>query len=144
MNEKELKEIAEQIRVIKDAPTLTMEGRDALKRIANELDPPRPKPVFVWFKPVHDPHGNWRPGIMRLNGIIQGYKTSYPPEMVHAWERASTHGPDEVVVKIPPVSEWPEQAGQILAMYCTVTSARIAPLTQIITRAEVMEAEHGE
>jgi len=141
---KRLREIADEIA----AARINGFG-NRLIDLANELDPTRPLTgTVVWWK-RHD-YTKWNLGYVadRQYGVVPlndeiGFDDYYLPWADVEWKPARILADDEVAVKIPPVSEWPDNAGQVLAMYATVTSARVAPLRQIITRdeAERMERE---
>jgi hypothetical protein len=56
------KEISERLREIADARAYTMETRQAVRELADELDPPRPEPgTVVWWR-FDDT--DWEPGIV--------------------------------------------------------------------------------
>jgi len=137
MTTDEKRKIAERLRLI---DTGTDTGYVAINKLADELDPPRPEPgtVVLYALPKSD---DWCAGWWTGKSVFDFASQLHLDPSNLRIKPARILADDEVAVKVPPVSEWPENAGQVLAMYATVTSARVAPLTQIITRAE---AEHME
>ena len=111
------KKVADKIREIANAPTLSIEGRRELTRLANELDPPRPEPgTVVWWRgSVVD---TWHLGCAVVYGIV-------PADNINAcwnwdcrgleWKPARIAGPMQETATIPPLDQWPEDSE-----YCEV------------------------
>ena len=138
------KEIAERLREIATARAFTMENRQAVEDIADTLDPPRPEPgTVVWWNYDRAKHDlEWKIGIVTDDGLLIVAADGDKHFLHHTITKpARILAPDEVAVKVPPVSEWPEWAQDIEWRYggevgCTLHRP-------IITRdeAERMEAK---
>ena len=105
-------------------------------------DRPRPKPgTVVWFRTPS--LVEWRIGEAQLNGVFE--PGTY---LLKRWERiewkiARILADDEVAVKVPPVSEWPEDAWVIEAAY-TIKGGDARFFAEIITRTEAEAREVGD
>jgi len=133
------KEIAERLRKI-----MNMYSVDKLQQLANELDPPRPEPgTVVWWRYPDD--GEWFPGVAKPDGVED--HSDYPDWDEIEWKPARILAPDEVAVKVPPVSEWPNEAFRIDSEpYYRMqgwSKKTIGQYVTLITRAEAesMEAD---
>ena len=108
------REIADRIRA-----TLTVHSDLDLWRLADELDPPRPKPgTVVWWRWTNRKcERGWSIGQVADNGRgvcidIYSFKVSAEWRYIE-WKPARIAGPMQEIVDIPPVSEWPDDVGSI-------------------------------
>ena len=89
--------------------TLDAEG---LRERAGEKDPPRPEPdTWVWWRYLGEEQ--WFPGVVKIDGVED--HDNYPDWDEIEWKPARILAPDEVAVKVPPVSEWPIWAEAIMS-----------------------------
>jgi hypothetical protein len=137
------KEIAERLRgEIRHAEKMTGATLGSMWAVADELDPPRPRPgMAVWWRKGDD--DQWRLGFANPSGIYR-YSTMhsmmFEPFDDIEYKPARILADDEVAVKVPPVSEWPQYAKELFAMYDDDDGV---PFT-IITRAEAEAREVGD
>jgi hypothetical protein len=138
------KEIAEKLRHVADYNLSYAHLRD----LANELDPPRPEPgTVVWYKFTREPEWSlkerWRLGIVTVEGdalwtvthdLVLLCDVEYKPARILA--------DDEVAVKVPPVSEWPQGANAIVWEY-NFPHRPSDRSGMVITRAEAEAREAG-
>ncbi len=139
------KDIAERLRKLPTSlgsPPLT----EAIERLANELDPPKPEPgTFVWWR-VHYGH-NWHPGIVCPNDTgelcIQGAIGLEEMSGV-SWKPARILAPDEMTVKIPPVKKWPISAAAIYTHFVDDTKRNVGEIGCVITHAGAERTEASQ
>lgn len=93
-------------------------GEEIIK-LRDELDPPRPEPgTVVWWAYANDTW-RWFLGYTRTDGILSlndpdSVRDEYVLEWDDVmWKPAYIIAPDEVAVKVPPVSECPDGAIRI-------------------------------
>ena len=136
------KEIAERLRDLIDGTSNGIVLSESIQCIADDLDPPLPEPgTVVWWRDAEG-LGEWSLGQINNNRKVEFFGACKELDLEAIQIKpARIAGPMQEIINIPPVSEWPGNAGQILAMYCTVTSARVAPLIQVITRDEAARRE---
>ena len=134
------KERAERLRKVATAPTLTIEGRQALVEVADELDPPRPEPgTVVWWT---DDEGLGDPVLGQIDayGHIELFGTT---DTVIArdvkWWPACIAGPMQEIVGIPPVKDWPEDSETLITLF--EGEKRAHRHRDVITRAEAARRE---
>ncbi len=114
------KEIAERLRGIAEREGVpyrqTIRGLNAIE-LANELDPPKPERGSVVWWSCWD--GPWTIGLMHMDGsdIIVRDDGSHVNIDEVKWKPARICAPDEVPVKILPVSEWPQDASELALVF---------------------------
>lgn len=125
------KEIAGRLREIADARTYTMHTRQAVRNLADTLDPPRPKfDEMVWCRWVDgNPYKEWWLGLVGNDGVYS-FGDDRPAEWDDIeWKPARILGPGQVAVNVPPVREW---------------DAERITVRRTITRAEAELMEAGD
>jgi hypothetical protein len=138
------KEIAERLRAIADKPLMIHDPRAELSSLANELDPPRPEPgTVVWWQVRCD-----EPLALGFVGyderVYAKDGTSYPIYSLIVIKPARILAPDEVAIKVPPVSEWPETSDCLEACFYSWPKNGLKTGLTIITRAEAERMEATE
>ncbi len=136
------KEIAERLRAITDRVEKLL-GAGGLvteiKQITDELDPPIPEPgTVVWWRYTHNRSPGWYLGECEELGVYH-FGSDYLVQWAEIeWKPAFIRASDEVVVKVPPIDEWPERIHALCWQWQSQPAENI-----IITRdeAELMEAE---
>ena len=140
------KEIAERLRKLIDGTSNGIVLSEAIQKLADELDPPRPEPgTVVWWR--SKTMREWKIAkVCRINlaekqllGIRNMNATFISLEDIE-WKPARILAPDEVAVKIPPVSEWPEKCDAITWVYREPDGA-LCHYDPIITREEAERRE---
>jgi len=127
----------------KDIAEIIRRGQDdELKSLAEVLDPPRPEPgTVVWWRydaPLATK--DWSLGKAYENGVfifgddspVRGEHIEYKPARILA--------PDEVAVKVPPVSSWNEYEAEHINVWAQFPNGN-DELLRTITRAEAERME---
>jgi hypothetical protein len=134
------KEIAQRLR--KDVS----DHYDAV-RLADELDPPRPKPKPrdpVWWRDIEGLTA-WQLGMVVCGTHIlttDGERSQWLGVNEVQWKPARMLADDEVAVKAPPVEDWTPNATAI-GLYMSYGDSGAVKLRDIITRAEAEAREAG-
>jgi hypothetical protein len=135
------KEIAKRLRYIAENGLTD----SFLFTIANELDPPNPEPwTVVWIRWRREAYAEWKLAqVNEVSGVdLFGTIGEFPLEELE-WKPARILADDEVAVKVPPVSEWPEDAWVIEAAY-TIKGGGARFFAEIIHRTEAEAREVGD
>jgi hypothetical protein len=126
---------------LRELPSCSASGELVYKKhilaLADELDPLYPEPGTVVVRDgvyglMFDKDGLVY-CVEEGSGAVSGY--------IHGWKPARILAPDEVAIKVPPVSEWPEESTKI-GWYFADGSAFVHG--DIITRAEAERMEATE
>lgn len=124
---------------------------EAIRELRLEFDPPKPEPgTVVWWRYPTKPE--WQLGLIDTTGDrVIDESGFYHTKREMETKPARILAPDEVPVKIPPVSEWPKLFGRLHAVSIVMSYVFIEDEgteehidgSEIITRAEAeaMEAE---
>ena len=136
------KEIAERLRKI----MADYGDMGELQELADELDPPRPEPgTLVWWSYANDTArkhlgyvSDRQYGVVPLNEK-PGFDDYYVPFEQIEWKPARILGLDEVVVKVPPVSEWPGDSETLITLF--EGEKRAHRHRDVITRADAARRE---
>ena len=133
------KEIADRLRDLIDGTSNGIVLSEAIQRIADDLDPPRPEPgTVVWWRYLTG--SLWFLGTVNNSGVVQQFGTSESPHWSQIeYKPARIAGPMQEIVDIPPVSEWPEYALTYYVAFMDAGEA-IDPVI-ILTRAEAARRE---
>jgi hypothetical protein len=111
-----------------------------INEIADELDPPNPKPgtPIVWrWRHLHE----WRHGIIEDGGWTRT-SDGLPLQLDQVqWEPARMLGPRQVPVDVPPVEEWRYSAITMTLKWVDYTG--LYDVVHEITRAEAKQMEAG-
>jgi len=124
----------------KDIAEIIRRGQDdELKSLAEVLDPPRPEPgTVVWWR--LKPDEPWEIGFVDCDRRIEDKTGNTYPMEYSEWLPARILAPDEVAVKVPPVSSWNEYEAEHINVWAQFPNGN-DELLRTITRAEAERME---
>lgn len=109
------------------------------RKLADELDPPRPEPgTVVWWRYKEGTYW-WLAEIAKDGKGLRWPSRTIPFEEIE-WKPVRILAPDEVAVKVPPVSEWPPLSVGLALMYYP-DNGHHEGYKRLITRAEAERME---